>query len=86
VALVEFYTEGCSMCAGMGPVLGTVARATDAAIGLINPRDDPRLVERFTVRSVPLLVVFSGGEPVGRRAEGFLGAEAVLAWLDEHTD
>lgn len=86
VALVEFYTEGCSMCAGMEPVLGTVARVTDAAVGLINPRDDPRLIERFAVRSVPLLVVFSGGEPVDRRAEGFVGAESVLAWLGRHTD
>jgi thioredoxin 1 len=82
-ALVEFYTEGCSMCAGMEPVLGNVARASDVAVALVNPRNDPPLVERFEVRSVPLLVYFEGGEPVRRLGDGFVGAERVLAFVDE---
>lgn len=81
VALVEFYTEGCGICASVEPVLGNVARATDAAVGLVNPRDDPPLVERFDVRSVPLFVVFVDGTPVARRAAGFVGAGALLAWV-----
>jgi thioredoxin 1 len=76
------HTEGCSMCAAMEPVLGTVARASDVAVGLCNPRDDPSLVERFDVQSVPLLVRFEGGEAVGRLADGFVGTERVLAFLD----
>ena len=82
VALVEFYTEGCSKCAAMEPVLGNVARATDVAVGLVNPRDDPVLVERFEVASVPLLVVFVDGDPVARRAEGFQGTDAVVSFVD----
>jgi thioredoxin 1 len=85
-ALVEFYTEGCSMCAAMEPVLGNVARATDVAVALVNPRDDPPLVERFEVRSVPLLVYFEDGAPVRRLAEGFVGAEDVLAFVDAADD
>lgn len=119
VALVEFYTEGCSMCAAMEPVLGNVARAmqakraspneraasesesserragatresaspeqaTDVAVGLANPRDDPPLVERFDVRSVPLLLLFREGELVARRAEGFQGAEEVVGFLESN--
>ncbi|MFB6160903.1 MAG: thioredoxin family protein [Haloferacaceae archaeon] len=82
LALVEFYTEGCGICASMEPVLGNVARATDAAVGVVNPRDDPPLVDRFEVRSVPLLVLFVAGEPVARRAEGFVGAEDLIDWVD----
>jgi thioredoxin-like negative regulator of GroEL len=85
VALVEFFTEGCSICASMEPVLGNVARASDVAVALVNPRDDPPLVDRFAVQSVPLLVLFVDGEPVDRRAEGFVGADDVLAWLEEYT-
>jgi len=81
-ALVEFYTDGCSICASMEPVLGNVARATDVAVALVNPRDDPPLVERFAVQSVPLLVYFEDGEPVARKAEGFVGADDVLAFVD----
>jgi thioredoxin 1 len=84
-ALVEFYTEGCSMCASMEPVLGNVARATDVAVALVNPRDDPPLVERFQVGSVPLLVYFEDGEPVRRLADGFVGADDVLAFVGADT-
>ena len=81
-ALVEFCTEGCSMCAAMEPMLGNVARATDVAVGLVNPRNDPPLVERFDVRSVPMLVLFTDGDPVARRAEGFVGTEELVAFVE----
>jgi len=69
-AVIEFYTDGCGICASMEPVLGNVARELDLAVATVNPRDDPPLVERFDVRSVPLFVLFVDGEPVARRAEG----------------
>ncbi|MFO8116102.1 MAG: thioredoxin family protein [Halorubrum sp.] len=83
-ALVEFYTDGCGICASMEPVLGNVARALDVDVALINPRDDPPLVERFDVRSVPLFVLFVDGEPVSRRAEGFIAGDDLTAWVEEH--
>lgn len=91
LALVEFYTEGCSMCAAMEPVLGNVARVLadeydDAAVGLANPRDHPPLVERFDVRSVPKLLLFRDGELEAAREDGFLGTEEVLACVREHAE
>ncbi|MEA1930627.1 MAG: thioredoxin family protein [Euryarchaeota archaeon] len=83
-ALVEFYTDGCGICASMEPVLGNVARQLDVAVGLVNPRDDPPLVDRFEVRSVPLFVLFVGGEPVARRAEGFIPGDDLTAWVEAH--
>ncbi|WP_241662529.1 thioredoxin family protein [Halorubrum depositum] len=85
-ALVEFYTDGCGICASMEPVLGNVARALDVDVALINPRDDPPLVERFDVRSVPLFVLFVDGEPVARRAEGFIPGEELADWVREHAE
>ena len=81
VALVEFYTEGCGVCRSMEPVLGNLARELDARVGYINPRDDPPLVERFDVRSVPLFVRFVDGDPVARRAEGFISGDDLAAWV-----
>ncbi|MDG5778531.1 thioredoxin family protein [Haloarculaceae archaeon H-GB2-1] len=81
--LVEFYTEGCSACAAMEPVLGNVARETEVTVAVCNPRDDPPLVDRFQITSVPALVAFENGEEVGRLADGFQGVEAVLAFLEE---
>jgi thioredoxin-like negative regulator of GroEL len=81
-ALVEFYTDGCGICASMEPVLGNVARELGVAVGLVNPRDDPPLVERFDVRSVPLFVVFVDGEPTARRSEGFIPGDELTAWVE----
>lgn len=81
-ALVEFYTEGCGICASMEPIVGNVARQLDVAVGLVNPRDDPPLVDRFDVRSVPLFVLFVDGEPVDRRAEGFVPGDDLTAWIE----
>ena len=86
VVLVEFYTNGCGICQSMEPVLGNVARALDIRVGLINPRDDPGLIERFAVRSVPLLVLFVKGEPVARLEQGFVSGDELEAWIAEHAE
>ncbi len=81
IILVEFYTEGCGVCHSMEPILGLVARESDAVVATINPRDDPPLIDRFNVTSVPLHVIFIDGEPVKRRADGFIGADKLTNWL-----
>ncbi|MFB6068970.1 MAG: thioredoxin family protein [Halobacterium sp.] len=82
LVLVEFYTEGCGICASLDPVLGNVARATDAVVVTVNPRDDPQLVEAYTVRSVPTLILFDHGERVGRLDDGFVGADELVAFVE----
>lgn len=79
--LVEFHTEGCSLCAAMEPVLGTVAKATDVPVVTMNPRDDPVLVEEFDVRSVPKLLLFEDGELVKTKEDGFVPVDDVLRFV-----
>lgn len=86
IALVEFYTEGCGICASMEPIVGNVARQLDIGVALVNPRDDPPLVDRFEVRSVPLFVLFVDGDPVARHAEGFVPGDDLTAWIDAQVD
>lgn len=85
VALVEFYTNGCGICASMDPVVGNLARELAIDVATVNPRDDPPLVERFDVRSVPLFVLFEDGEPIARRAEGFIEGDDLTAWIRDRT-
>ncbi|WP_332898051.1 MULTISPECIES: thioredoxin family protein [unclassified Haladaptatus] len=82
LVLVDFYTKGCTLCQSIEPVLGTVHRAGDAVVALINPITDIQLVEQYNVRSVPTLLLFKDGEVVGRLAEGFQGAEQILEFID----
>jgi thioredoxin-like negative regulator of GroEL len=84
LVLVEFYTDGCGICQSMEPVLSGVAATSEAVVATVNPRDDPPLIERFTVRKVPLLVLFVDGEPVARYDEGFIGTDELSEWVAEH--
>mgnify|MGYP002760297923 FL=1 len=81
-ALVEFVTRGCGICASLEPVITNVARAHPAlAVGVVDARDDPQLIDRFAIASVPLLVVFVDGTPQGRLAEGFQTGDAIDAFI-----
>jgi thiol-disulfide isomerase/thioredoxin len=82
--LVDFYTKGCTLCQSIEPVLGNVARATGITVGMINPQFDLDLVDEYTIKSVPTLIVFEGGEEVGRLAEGFQGTDAVVEFINDH--
>ncbi|QSG01832.1 thioredoxin family protein [Natranaeroarchaeum sulfidigenes] len=84
LALVEFYTEGCSICQSMEPILGNVHRNAPATVGTINPRNDPPLIDEYNVRSVPLFVLFVDGEPVDRLAEGFVETERLVTLIESH--
>jgi len=84
--LIEFYTKGCTLCQSIEPVLGNVARATGITVGMINPQFDLDLVEEYTIKSVPTLIVFDDGAEVGRLAEGFQGTDAVVDFISDHTD
>lgn len=82
--LVEFHTQGCSMCDAMQPVLGGVARSSDVAVATMNPRDDPVLLDEYDVRSVPKLLYFEDGELVDTEEEGFVPTEDVLRFVGEN--
>lgn len=80
--LVQFYTDGCSICASMEPILDAVAHNTDTVVATNNPRDDPPLVERFHITSVPTLVLFVDGTAVDRLAEGFVPADDLITFVE----
>ncbi len=82
--LVEFYTNGCSMCGAMEPVLGNVSRVTDATVAMVNAGYAFDLAERYSISSVPTLLLFEDGDLVGRLADGFQGAETVVSFVEEN--
>ncbi|SIS01707.1 thioredoxin family protein [Natronorubrum thiooxidans] len=84
IALVELYTSGCSKCQAMESVLGNVARVTGVPIGMINPGNDIELLKRLEVDSVPTLLLYKDGVEIARRAEGFLGTDDVVGFLDKN--
>ena len=84
--LVDFYTKGCSLCQAIEPVLGNVARGTGITVVMVNPGHDIELVDEWSIRSAPTLVLVEDGEEVARLAEGFQGGDDIEAFLDEHAN
>ncbi|MCT9095524.1 thioredoxin family protein [Haloarchaeobius sp. HME9146] len=82
LVLVEFYTKGCGKCQSMEPILGNVARVTDATVAMVNPGDDLSLMDEFDIRSVPTLVLFRDGEPVASLADGFVPTDEVVDFVE----
>jgi thiol-disulfide isomerase/thioredoxin len=78
-ALVEFYTNGCRKCAAMEPVLGIVARRTDATVATINARETLDLVEELGFQGVPTFVVYRDGEVTDQLFGTFDADELVAA-------
>ena len=66
--VVDFYADWCGPCKVMAPVLDDFARARAGELLVIKLDTDrnPRTAERYAIRGIPTLVVFSGGREVGR--------------------
>ncbi|MFB6176624.1 MAG: thioredoxin family protein [Halobaculum sp.] len=81
--LVQFYTEGCSLCAAMESVAGNVGREIGTPVVFVNPRDVAGMIEEYRITSVPTLVVFRDGEEVGRLADGFVSGDELTAFVEK---
>ncbi|ELZ94211.1 thioredoxin [Haloferax mucosum ATCC BAA-1512] len=80
--LLDIYTKGCTLCQSIEPVLGNVAKATDVVVAMINPQTDMTVADRYTIRSVPTLLLFEDGTLTDRLADGFQGAQAVVDFVE----
>ncbi len=73
VVLVDFYADWCGPCKMIAPILTDLAQDLDgqADIVKVNVDNDGDLAQRFDVMSIPTLILFKDGKPVGRKT-GFL--------------
>ncbi|RLS54658.1 MAG: thioredoxin [Planctomycetota bacterium] len=68
--LVDFYADWCGPCRMLAPTLNKLAIefADRVKIVKVNVDTEPELANQFRVESIPLLVFFADGKPVGRAA------------------
>ena len=69
LVVVDFWSNGCVPCKQLGRVLQQIAEELPGTvpIGTVDVRENPQLVKRWNVESVPTLLFFKDGALVETR-------------------
>ena len=83
--VVDFWAPWCGPCRMVAPELEKVARnlAGRVLVVKVNTDEEPELGERFRIRSIPTMMVFSDGREVAR-SSGARPAADIEALVREH--
>ena len=61
--LVDFWASWCGPCRMLAPVVAQIADARDdVKVGKINVDEQPELAARYSVSSIPTVLVFKDGK------------------------
>ena len=84
--LVDFWAEWCVPCHMVSPVVEEIARANPERLKAVkmNVDDNPETARKFSVLSIPTLILFKNGQEKAR-VVGARGKEAILREIEPHT-
>lgn len=80
--VVDFWAPWCGPCKMMAPVFEAAAGELQGRLRLakLDTEAHPQAAARFGIRSIPTLIVFSGGQELARQS-GALPAGPLRQWL-----
>ena len=79
--LVDFWAPWCAPCRSMAPEFERAAQRMEPAyrLGKVDTEAQRELAARFTIRSIPTLILFRGGREIARHS-GALSADDIERW------
>ena len=82
--LVDFWAEWCGPCKQIAPTVDEIASEYNgkASVGKVNVDHHPSIASQYGIRSIPSILVFSGGK-VQQQIVGAVGKEQLTEALDK---
>ena len=85
LVLVDFWAEWCGPCRRLAPTVDELATDYDGrvVVGKLNVDDNPSVASRYSIRGIPTLLLFKGGEIV-EQVVGLADKDSLKKLLDKH--
>jgi len=81
--MVDYWAEWCGPCKMIAPILDEIADdyADRLTVAKINIDANPQTPQRYAVRGIPTLMIFTGGEVIGTKV-GAASKQPLSAFID----
>ncbi len=85
LVLVDFWAEWCGPCKMIAPVLDQLAEEYDEKLQIVkvNVDENPETPAKYSVRGIPTLLLFKGGEMQAQKV-GALSKTQLAEFIDGH--
>ena len=83
--VVDFWAPWCAPCKMMAPAYeqATIRIEPRARLAKVDTEQNPRLAQRYAIRSIPTLAIFKGGHQVASQP-GAIGPQQLVQWIETH--
>jgi thioredoxin 1 len=85
VVLVDFWAEWCGPCRRLAPTVDELAGEYDGkmVVGKLNVDENPSVSGKFSIRGIPTLLLFKGGQVV-EQVVGLADKATLKKVIDKH--
>lgn len=83
--LVDFWAPWCGPCRAMAPAIDAIAdeMAGKLKVVKLNTQDSPSTPSNLDIMAIPMMVVFKGGQEVGRKP-GMMSVDDLRGLVEPH--